>query len=207
MSWRHCALAAAERASSDTSLEAAVNLAHAWAAAGDSENATRSLTAVLATHSGAPERVRLQAWLAEARLSYTSGHCVRGRISLASALRLAGSEQLRLPFAVERGWIGPVLRRASELAQVRRRPLAPTPGHDQLPAPRGFPDQAPIPAVEPLTDREREVLRHVSGLLSAAEVATEMYMSVNTHLTHIYASWRPNRRGEAVRRARQLELT
>ena len=63
--------------------------------------------------------------------------------------------------------------------------------------------------VEPLTEREREVLRHVSGLLSTAEVASEMYISVNTvktHLKHIYRKLAATRRGEAVRRARQLEL-
>ena len=104
------ALAAAARAGLGTSLEAAVTLAHAWAAAGDSENARRALAPALATLSGAPERVRLQAWLVDARLSYHSGDRARGRRSLTSALRVAEREQLRLPFALEHGWIGPVLR-------------------------------------------------------------------------------------------------
>ena len=41
------ALAAAERAGRDTSPEAAVTLAHAWAAAGDGENARRALAPAL----------------------------------------------------------------------------------------------------------------------------------------------------------------
>ena len=203
------ALAAAERVGRDTSLEAAVTLAYARAAAGDGENARYVLAPALATHSGAPDRVRVQAWLVDARLSYTSGDCVRGRRSLASALRLAEPEQLRLPFALERGWIEPVLRRDPELAHAHRRLLAPTLRHDQLPAPRGVPDQAPILVVEPLTEREREVLRHVSGLLSSAEVASEMNISIHTVKTHLKNSYRKlatTRRGEAVRRARQLEL-
>ena len=64
-------------------------------------------------------------------------------------------------------------------------------------------------AVEPLTEREREVLRHVSGMLNTAEVASEMYISVNTvksHLKSIYRKLAATHRGEAVRRARQLEL-
>ena len=203
------ALAAAGRAGSDTSLEAAVALAYALAAAGDGKNARYMLAPALGTHSGAPDRVRLQAWLVDARLSYTSGDRVRGRRSLASALRLAEPEQLRLPFALERGWIQPVLRRDPELAHAHRGLLAPTPCHDQLPAPRGVPDQAPILVVEPLTEREREVLRHVSGLLSSAEVASEMNISIHTVKTHLKNSYRKlatTRRGEAVRRARQLEL-
>ena len=81
------ALAAAERAG--TSPEAAVALAHARAAAGDGETAQRALAPVLAASSQVPDRVRLQAWLVDARLSYASGDEAHGRRSLASALRLA----------------------------------------------------------------------------------------------------------------------
>jgi LuxR family transcriptional regulator, maltose regulon positive regulatory protein len=72
----------------------------------------------------------------------------------------------------------------------------------------GYP-QAPILAAEPLTEHEREVLRHVSGLLSTAEIASETHIFVNTlktHLTHIYRKLATTRRGEAVRLARQLGL-
>jgi LuxR family transcriptional regulator, maltose regulon positive regulatory protein len=206
------ALAAAGRAGHETSLEAAVTLARAWVAAGDGESATRALVPVLATGSGAHQRVRLQAWLVDAQLGYHRGDRARGHSSLASALRLAEPEQLRLPFVIERSWIGPVLRSDPELARAHRRlltPLAPVLGHDQLPAAPGVPDQAPILAAEPLTEREREVLRHASSLLSTAEIASEMYISVNTvksHLAHIYSKLAATHRGEAVRRARQLEL-
>jgi LuxR family maltose regulon positive regulatory protein len=178
-------------------------------AAGDAENATRALTPVLATDSEAPGRVRLQAWLVDAQLGYDRGDRARGRRSLASALRLAEREQLRLPFVIERGWIVPVLRRDPELARAHRSLLAPTLSCDQLPAPPGSPDQAPILAVETLTERELEVLRHVAGLLSTAEAASEMHISVNTVKTHLKNTYRKlaaTRRGEAIRRARQLDL-
>jgi LuxR family maltose regulon positive regulatory protein len=102
-----------------------------------------------------------------------------------------------------------VLRREPELASVNRRLLAPILGHDQLPAPQDVPKQAAILAVEPLTEREREVLRHVSGLLSTAEVAREMHISthtVKTHLKNICRKLAATGRGQAVRRARQLGL-
>ena len=44
---------------------------------------------------------------------------------------------------------------------------------------------------------------------SAAEIAGEMHISVNTvktHIKNIYRKLATTRRGEAVRRARQLEL-
>ena len=63
--------------------------------------------------------------------------------------------------------------------------------------------------IEPLTEREREVLRHVSGMLNTAEIASEMYISINTvktHLRSIYRKLAATHRSEAVRRARQLQL-
>jgi len=46
-------------------------------------------------------------------------------------------------------------------------------------------------------------------MLSPAEAAIEMHITVNTvktHLTHIYRKLATTRRSEAVRRARQLDL-
>ena len=74
------------------------------------------------------------------------------------------------------------------------------------------PDGEPPPGsliVEQLSGREREVLGHVAGMLSTAEVADEMYISVNTvksHLKSIFRKLGTSRRGEAVRKARQLQL-
>src|SRR5215831_17802093 len=203
------ALAAAERAGRDAPLTAAVALAHARAATGDGQKARRALAPALAAGRDAPEQVRLQAWLVDARLSYGSGDGTRGRRSLASALRLAEREQLRLPFVMERGWIGPLLRRDPELARTHRRLFTPARRDGRPAAPPVALERAAAPALEPLTEREREVLRHVSGMLNTAEVASEMYISVNTvksHLKSIYRKLAAAHRGEAVRRARQLGL-
>ena len=98
---------------------------------GIDNNARRALAPVLSARSGEPDRVRMQAALAEARLSYDSGDGARGRRSLACALRLAEREQLKLPFVIERGWIGPVLRRDPELARIHQHLFASVPRHDQ----------------------------------------------------------------------------
>ncbi|HET7245972.1 MAG TPA: LuxR C-terminal-related transcriptional regulator [Streptosporangiaceae bacterium] len=166
---------------------------------------------VLAAHDGVPERVRLQACLADARLSYHRGDCARGRQSLGRALRLAEPERLRLPFALERSWIGPVLRRDPDLAQTYRHLLPSALCGSQLPAPpdTATPGMTTAAAVEPLTEREREVLRHVSGMLTTAEIASELYISTNTvktHIKNICHKLAATHRGEAVRRARQLQL-
>ena len=156
-----------------------------------------------------PEPVRVSAFLTDARLRYASGDDAHGRRSLASALRLAEREQFRLPLVLERRWLEPVLRRNPELAGTHRRLLTPILGGDQLLAPAKAQDQAPALVVEPLTERELEVLTHVSGMLNTAEVADEMYISVNTvktHLRNIYRKLAADHRNEAVRRARELQL-
>ncbi len=193
-----------------SSLDTAVALAQAWLAAGDTQAAGRALAAGVASPGEPPEQVRLEGWLVDARLSYGDGDGVRGRRSLERALRLGKAERLRLAFAMERAWIHPVLRRDPELARLYQDLLEPSQvTTSRLPAPGSDPGQpAPI-IVEPLSEREREVLRLLSAMLSTAEIGSEMYISVNTvktHLRSIYRKLSAARRGEAVRRARELEL-
>ena len=118
-------------------------------------------------------------------------------------------EQVRLPFVMERGWLRPVLRRDPELAAPYRRLLEPDlVGSGLFEAGSAAGQAAPV-IVEPLSDREREVLAHVSAMESTAEIASEMYISVNTvktHLKSIYRKLAVGHRGEAVRRAKQLGL-
>ncbi len=200
----------AERAGPGAALDAAVTLAQAWLAAADQQAAGRALAAGVASAGEPPERVRLEGWLVDARLSYGGGDAGRGRRSLEHALRLGKPERLRLAFAMERTWIRPVLRRDPELACAYQDLLGPGPvTADGLPGRRPGTGQAAPVIVERLSEREREVLRLSSGMLSTAEIATEMYISVNTvktHLRSIYRKLSTAHRGEAVRRAKQLEL-
>jgi LuxR family maltose regulon positive regulatory protein len=67
---------------------------------------------------------------------------------------------------------------------------------------------APV-IVQQLSDRERDVLRHVGELLDTADIAAELYISVNTVKTHLKSIFRKlgaGDRREAVRRARQLNM-
>jgi LuxR family maltose regulon positive regulatory protein len=112
---------------------------------------------------------------------------------------------------MERAWLRPVLRGDPELAHAYRELLEPSVVSQAAgPVTAGQPDgQSALPVIEPLSDREREVLQHLAGMLSTVEIATEMYISVNTvktHLRSIYRKLSVAHRGEAVRRARQLKL-
>jgi LuxR family maltose regulon positive regulatory protein len=201
------AVAAARSADPQAVPEAAAALAHAWLAAGDHQAAHRALDAVGET----PQGIGLAGWLVDAQLGYATGDTRRGRRSLERALQLAKPERMKLPFTMEQAWMRPVLRRDPELAQASREILEPAAALTPVPAQRRQPaaDEQPPLVVERLSEREREVLTLLSGMLSTAEIASEMYLSVNTvktHLRSIYRKLSAAHRGEAVRRARQLQL-
>ncbi|KLL09716.1 helix-turn-helix domain-containing protein, partial [Protofrankia coriariae] len=68
----------------------------------------------------------------------------------------------------------------------------------------------PLPAAfEPLSGREQTVLSYLPTMLTTAEIASEMFVSVNTvktHLKSIYRKLDVARRRDAVHRARALHL-
>ena len=198
------AVAAAQRAGPGPDATAA--LAHAWLAAGDEQAARR----VLDTEG--PECAELGPALADARLSYGAGDGACGRRHLERALQLAKPERIKLPFVLERTWLRQVLRRDPELADAYREVLEPDVISPGLAPPAKKPPGPTQPSplvVERLSAREREVLAHAAEMLSTAEIATEMYLSVNTvktHLRSIYRKLSATHRSEAVRRAQQLEL-
>ncbi len=218
------AVEAARRAGAGSSLEAAAALARAWLAGGNIQAARKALAGAAADGDRVPDHVRLQAWLADAQLAHEIGDRHSSDRSLSRALRLAESEQVRLPFLMEGGWIREGLQENPGLARAYRHLLnqgsssRAGPAHSRA----GAPARAPVSAsrqvipgqvmplvVENLSNREREVLQHASELLGTAEIAAEMFVSVNTvksHLKSIFRKLGAASRNEAVRRARQLQL-
>jgi LuxR family maltose regulon positive regulatory protein len=66
-----------------------------------------------------------------------------------------------------------------------------------------------LSASEPLTEREREVLRLVAAGLSNTQIADELYLALGTvksHIHHIYGKLLVSSRTQAVERARELDL-
>ncbi|MEJ2211833.1 MAG: LuxR C-terminal-related transcriptional regulator, partial [Anaerolineae bacterium] len=63
--------------------------------------------------------------------------------------------------------------------------------------------------VEPLTERELEVLHLLTTHLSSTEIAHELYISPNTvrsHIKNIYGKLGAHSRNDAVQRARDVGL-
>jgi LuxR family maltose regulon positive regulatory protein len=168
-------------------------------------NATSSLT------------TRVGGWLLEAARQLDDGQEVQAEQALERSLRLAAPERLRRPFreaspqvrrllradpqlAAEHGWLGASTPEDSH-------PSAP-PRRDHEPATGGA-RPASSQLLEPLTEKEREVLGHLAALLTTDEIAGAMFVSVNTVRTHVRNILRKlgaSRRNEAVRRARELGI-
>lgn len=80
---------------------------------------------------------------------------------------------------------------------------------EQLSAPTSHTPAQADPLIEPLSQREIEVLRHIANGLSNQEIAAEMVLAVSTvkwYLRNIYAKLHVNRRTQALAQARQLNL-
>jgi LuxR family maltose regulon positive regulatory protein len=128
---------------------------------------------------------------------------------LAAALELARPELLRWPFL-------DTPPQARRLLRTHPRLQAPaawlSPSSTAQPRPDGIraaarPEASEV--IQDLSDREMEVLQHLAEMLSTAEIAATMFISVNTVRTHIRSILRKlavSRRNQAVRRARERGL-
>jgi LuxR family transcriptional regulator, maltose regulon positive regulatory protein len=128
---------------------------------------------------------------------------------LVAALELARPELLRWPFIDT----PPQARRLLRTHPRLRGPAEwlspsstaqPRTGRDTAAAGTATPE-----VIQDLSDRETEVLQHLAEMLSTAEIAATMFISVNTVRTHIRSILRKlavSRRNQAVRRARDRGL-
>ncbi len=70
-------------------------------------------------------------------------------------------------------------------------------------------ETGPVALIEPLTDRELDVLRLMAEGLKYAEIAEGLFVSLNTvrsHVKAIYGKLDVNNRTQAIERARQLQI-
>lgn len=188
--------------------EAAVASARARLALGEPETALRAL-GDLGQNGAHGSVVAVQALLTRAQAVEDLGNGPAARHLLRRALAIADGERLRLPFRLASPWLRRVLRADPSLAQIY--PWLPPDlrALGAAPPASGVRASGTPQLVEPLSEREREVLAQAAELKSTEEIATALYVSVNTvktHLKNINRKLAVGRRGEAVRRARQLDL-
>ncbi|MER5448162.1 LuxR C-terminal-related transcriptional regulator [Streptomyces sp. NPDC002764] len=174
-------------------------------AVGNEEEAIDLLLSVPVTGRAGPA-VTVRATLVKAMAADAAGDTATARRLVAQALLDARRERLRRPFLDAGRWIRPLLVTAPLDRLAAGWLTAGNPTNEE-PAGPGTPP-API-VVEELSARERDVLLRLAQMMSTQEIAADLYVSVNTVKTHLKSLYRKlavNRRGAAVRRARDMGL-
>jgi LuxR family maltose regulon positive regulatory protein len=186
----------------------AVGLARIELAAGTPEAAIRSLATFLADDRRAVSpAARVDAWTLDA----IARDELRDEDGALRALERA------LDIAEPRGFLRALVRNGAPVRSLLRRHIRRGTAHralagDVLAALDGntaSDRHTNGPLLEPLTDRELAVLRFLPTMMSNTEIASEMFVSVNTvktHLKHVYRKLDVADRRDAVRRGRELRL-
>ena len=175
---------------------------------GDASNPPQSLAILSALAQNAERDGRtidlLEVLIATALVSAGHGDTEDALVPLRRALSLAEPIGMTRVFAVE----GEPMSRLLNLAL---KPSPQGPFEERLAAMirAETPTDPPRPAiVDPLSDRELDVLRLLDSELSGPEIARNLFISLNTlrtHTKHIYAKLAATNRRAALRRARELE--
>ena len=189
--------------------DAAIGLARLELALGEPDAAIRTIAGFLADDRETLMPVtRTEAWALDA-IARDAIHDETGALR---ALERA------LDLAEPRGYSNAIIRHGAPVRSLLRRRIAKGTAHrafagellsvlEQEPAARRGNGDALL--LEPLSERELTVLRYLPTMMSNAEIAGEMFVSVNTvktHLKHIYRKLDVSERRDAVRRGRELRL-
>jgi LuxR family maltose regulon positive regulatory protein len=182
-----------------------ITLARVLLARGDTEQAVALLQRLLpAAEVGGRMGSVIEILLLQALANRRSGTGVDALAPLVRALELAEPENYVRLF-VDEGrpmatLLGAVVKQGPAVGYPRR-----------LLAAFARPEDSPVaqPLVDPLSERELDVLRLLGSELSGPEIARELVVSlhtVRTHTKNIYAKLGVNSRRAAVRRADELGL-
>jgi LuxR family maltose regulon positive regulatory protein len=163
-----------------------------------------------AAELGGRDLRRVEVKLLQALVAQTDGDVDQALTFLESALHLAQKKRIVQTFVNE----GPAIARL--LFEAVKQEIEPIYAQHLIAA---FPVATPDPAlvskseadgwVEPLTEREAEILQHIAKGLTNREIGNRLYLSANTikaHARTIYSKLEVNNRTQAVNRARSLGL-
>jgi LuxR family maltose regulon positive regulatory protein len=173
----------------------------------DPEGAAAALEPILTGASPIENRQwEIEALLLKARAEHALGDTGSSSTALERALEVAEPDGLLLPFLLrpEPELLERHLRFRTTHAALVSEILNMLSGH----TPAARPEDVE-PLREPLSESELRVLRYLPTNLRGPEIASELFVSLNTirtHMRHVYGKLGVHSRTEAVNRARELGL-
>ncbi|BBH70628.1 LuxR family transcriptional regulator [Actinoplanes sp. OR16] len=179
-----------------------LRLAQAYQAVGRPAEAERALAVV---REGPDRGAAVSAWLLTALAAEARGRSGRAGEAVTKALAAAEPEGLVRPFRRHGAERLLVLAERQQWTDTR----VPPRGSVLTEITGEHPVIAPATQADTLSERETDVLQYMPTVLTAAEIADDLNISVNTvkaHLRSIYRKLGAGRRREAVMTARQLGL-
>ncbi len=140
------------------------------------------------------------------RLFVNEGAPMAGLLKELGELEELRGDALSLPT-----YVGRLLSALGQEAQPAPPPVPSVPSVPTVPSVPSAPSvpSVPLPLVEPLSERELEVLRLMASGLSYKQVAQQLVVSLNTvrfHVKGIYGKLGVNKLASAIERARALDL-
>ena len=186
--------------------EQAAALARLRLLAGDADGARVAVAEFLDDTVGAFGSTRISVWVLDALAADVEADHDRASTSLEQALDRAESNGYRRPFTELGAPMLPLLHRQLRRGTAHRSLIEDLLHELEQPRANGRPRAL---LVERLSDREAVVLRFLPTMMSNHEIASELFVSVNTvktHLKSIYRKLDVMDRRDAVRRGRELEL-
>jgi LuxR family maltose regulon positive regulatory protein len=194
----------------------AVSLARVWIAIGKYNDARTLIDKLIkANESRQAWGQVIQLLIFDALASYSQGEHAPAFASIKRALDLAVNENYQRIFLDEGDLMESILRAFDQQLSFE--------GEKQI---KGFinqllhafleepfhsqeEEQQPLPLLEPLSEREDEVIRLLEEGLTNQEIAARLYISLNTvkaHLKSIYSKLGVNNRVQAVAKGREIGL-
>ena len=152
---------------------------------------------------GATVRGRVEGAVLRSLIAARHDHAA-GLSRLEGALIAAAPVRMRRPFLVHAAELQDLLS-----ARIEAGTAAAAYAVDLVRRMAGQPSRPPSIQATALTNREQLVLRYLASTMSNTEIASELYLSVNTIKTHqrmVYRKLGADGRRDAVRRAKELRL-
>jgi LuxR family maltose regulon positive regulatory protein len=177
-------------------------------AIGDKRGSRALLCGVAGDVSGAPLQSAVQLWSLQAQLAIDAGDTEQAQALAGRALRAASGEQLRSALLLVMPWLLAFVERSPDLSRRYRSFVS-----SLTSVPPERPSEVLATSsdalLEPLTERELQVLERLAQMRTTQEIAGDLFVSTNTVKTHIkslFLKMAVNRRADAVRLGRELAL-